>query len=87
MNDLEKEIDEKFKGKVIKEFVPILLSQYENEPNLEYESFDQCVDEYFTQMDKYRETTKSQNKETEIWKKMSRIKDDQEKRITGLQKE
>jgi hypothetical protein len=39
------------------------------------------VDEYFTQMDKYRETSKFQNKENKIWEKMSKIKDDQERRI------
>jgi len=45
------------------------------------------VDEYFSQLDKFREQTKAQNKESEIWKKTTRIKDDQEKRIVGLQKE
>ena len=51
---------------------------------MEYESFDQCVDEYFSQMDKERESSRYSNKEDEIWKKMSRIKEDQEKRVQGL---
>lgn len=72
----KKEEDNKFKNKVLKEFVPIMLSQYEGEQYLEYDSFDQCVDEYFTQADKYRETSKYSNKETRIWDKMSKIKDD-----------
>lgn len=71
-----KEEDDKFKNTVLKEFVPILLSQYENEKYFEYDSFDQCVDEYFSQMDKYRETSKFVNKENKIWEKMSKIKDD-----------
>lgn len=64
-----------------------MLQQYENEKYLEYESFDQCVDEYFSQLDKQRESSKFSNKEERIWEKMSRIKEDQEKRIQGLQKE
>lgn len=62
----------------------MLLSQYENEKYIEYESFDNCVDEYFTQMDKFRETSKYQNKESKIIEKVSKIKDDQLKRIQGL---
>ena len=38
-------------------------------------------------MDKQREQSKYQSKEDEIWKKMNRIREDQEKRITGLQRE
>lgn len=64
-----------------------MLAQYEGMKFFEYDSFDECVDEYFSQMDKFKESSKSNNKEAEIWKKMSRIKDDQEKRIKGLQQE
>ncbi len=38
-------------------------------------------------MDRYRETQKHVGKEDQVWKKVNRIKDDQEKRIAGLQKE
>jgi len=54
---------------------------------MEYDSFDQCVDEYFSQSEKQKEVNKSQSKESAIWHKMNRIKEDQEKRISGLQKE
>lgn len=43
---------------------------------VEYDSFDECVDEYFSYMDKFKETSKSSNKENKIWEKMTRIKDD-----------
>ena len=72
---------EKFKGKIIKEFVPIMLSQYEKEKVMEYDSFDQCVEEYFTYMDKFRETSKFVNKENKILDKVSKVKDAQDKRI------
>jgi len=42
---------------------------------------------YFTQIDKQKEETKIHQKEAEIYKKMNRIKNDQLKRIEGLQKE
>ena len=54
---------------------------------MEYESFDQCVDEYFSQAEKQKEVTKNYSKEQAIWSKMNKIKEDQEKRISGLQKE
>jgi len=34
------EEETKFSGKILKEFVPVLLSQYKDEPYMEYESFD-----------------------------------------------
>lgn len=60
------------------------MNQFKDELSLEYESFDKCVDEYFSQLDKQREQSKYISKEDEIWKKMGRIKEDQEKRIQGL---
>ena len=46
---------EKFQGKQVKEFMPsFVLSQFENEPALEYEDFDECVDEFFSQAEKQR---------------------------------
>lgn len=64
-----------------------MLSQFTGEHIMEYESFDKCVDEYFSQLDKQREQSKFTSKEDEIWKKMGRIREDQEKRIQGLQRE
>lgn len=54
---------------------------------MEYDSFLECVDEYFSQALKQREVNKNQSKESAIWSKMNKIKEDQEKRISGLQKE
>ena len=57
------------------------------ELSLEFDWFDEWVDLYFTQIDKQKEESKFQQKEAEIFKKMNRIKNDQLKRIEGLQKE
>ena len=54
---------------------------------IDYYDFDQCVDEYFSQAEKYKQTSKMESKENAIWQKMTRIQEDQEKRIQGLQRE
>ena len=47
------DIIEKFKGKVLKEFLPCeLLAANINDLFIEYGDFDQCVDEYFSQSEK-----------------------------------
>lgn len=76
-----------FKGKKVKEFICFQLNQMKQQKSLEFDWFDECVDLYFTQIDKQKEETKMQQKEADIYKKMNRIKNDQLKRIEGLQKE
>ena len=88
MSEADQRILEKFRGKVLKEFMPaFLLAQHASEPTLEYEDFDECVDEYFSQAEKYKARTKTESQEAGIWSKMRRIQADQEKRISGLQRE
>ena len=49
MSPMEAEIIKKFEGKAVNDFVPaFLLEQQTSELNLEYQSFDECVDEYFS---------------------------------------
>ena len=88
-SDEEPEIDpdELFKGKRVKEFICFELHQMKDQLSLEFDWFDQCVDLYFTQIDKQKEQARIEQKEADIYKKMNRIKDDQLKRIEGLQKE
>ena len=76
-----------FKGKKVKEFICFQLHQMKGQLSLEFDWFDEWVDLYFTQIDKQKEESKIQQKEAEIYKKMNRIKNDQLKRIEGLQKE
>lgn len=49
------ELEARFKDKLLVDFGPVLLSQHGTDQLLEYESFDRCVDEYFSQLDKQRE--------------------------------
>lgn len=68
------DIIEKFKGKVLKEFIPCeLLAANVNDLHMEYLDFDQCVDEYFSQAEKHKEKSKLASKENAIWQKMNRI--------------
>ena len=86
VNEKTAEIIKKFKDKLLVEFLPgFMLNQHvEKELFMEYESFDVCVDEYFSQAEKQKEVNKNQSKESAIWSKMNKIKEDQEKRISGL---
>lgn len=84
MPDHIAELELRFKDKLLKDFAPILFNQFQGEPCIEYQSFDRCVDEYFSQLDKQRDQVRYSSKEDEIWKKMNRIREDQEKRVTGL---
>ena len=64
------------------DFVPcFLLEQQVSDAHLEYEDFDQCVDEYFSQSLKQREKAKLDSQENAIYSKMNRIQEDQDKRI------
>ena len=82
------DIIEKFKGKVLKEFLPCeLLAANASDLSIEYYDFDQCVDEYYSQAEKHKEKSKMESKENAIWQKMHKIQEDQSKRIQGLQRE
>ena len=61
---------------MLREFVPILLDQYKEDGIMEYESFDRCIDEYFSQAEKQKEQGKNVSKEQAIFNKMNRIKED-----------
>ena len=54
----------------------MLLAQHKQDQFLEYQDFDQCMDEFFSQAEKYKEKSKLESKENQIWQKMSRIQED-----------
>lgn len=47
-----------------------MLAQFQGEKYLEYDDFDQCVDEYFSQAEKQREKQKLDTKEQQIFSKV-----------------
>lgn len=49
VNEQTAAIIQKFKGKILKEFIPVfMLKQYAEDSYIEYDSFCECVDEYFS---------------------------------------
>lgn len=71
--------------KVYDEVEPYELMQFKDKPKEEAGNFDEALDIYFTAKEKEKEQTKQINREAEIWKKMQKIKEDQESRIKSLQ--
>lgn len=58
-SERDAELTRKFDQKDVSDFVPcFLLEQQVSEAHFEYEDFDQCVDEYFSQSLKQREKAK-----------------------------
>ena len=53
-----------------------MLNQYKDMKYLEYDTFEACVDEYFSQAQKQKDVSKVQSKESAIWSKMNKIKED-----------
>ena len=58
------DIIEKFKSKILKEFMPCeLLAQHRQDETMEYWDFDVCVDEYFSQAEKHKEKSRLEGRE------------------------
>eukprot|EP01022_Parablepharisma_sp_SALTPOND_P004315 TRINITY_DN120086_c0_g1_i1.p1 TRINITY_DN120086_c0_g1~~TRINITY_DN120086_c0_g1_i1.p1 ORF type:complete len:690 (-),score=178.76 TRINITY_DN120086_c0_g1_i1:4773-6842(-) len=87
--DKEEEKDKKEEDseeiKIYEEVEPYEFKQVKERNKEEIKTFDEALDIYFTAKEKEREQTRRITKETEIWKKMEKIKQDQENRIKALQ--
>ncbi|KAJ8044952.1 Nuclear export mediator factor Nemf [Holothuria leucospilota] len=68
------------------EFHPFLFKQYENGPYIEFDSFTQSLDEFFSKQEGQKLDMKALQKEKEAIKKLDNVKKDQERRINALQK-
>lgn len=71
--------------KIYEEVEPYELKQVKIREKEEIKSFDDALDIYFTAKEKEKDQTRRITKEAEIWKKMEKIKNDQESRIKALQ--
>jgi len=81
----ENKEEEKEEIKVYDEVEPYELLQFKDREKEEANNFDEALDIYFTAKEKEKDQTKQINREVEIWKKMQKIKEDQENRIKSLQ--
>ncbi|CAG0883508.1 unnamed protein product [Darwinula stevensoni] len=76
------------KGKFLSfhEFYPMLFKQHEGMPFLEFLTFDQAVDEFFSKLESQKLDLKVVQQEKEAMKKLQNIRLDHEKRLEGLLK-
>eukprot|EP01125_Pyxidicula_operculata_P002654 TRINITY_DN124_c5_g1_i2.p1 TRINITY_DN124_c5_g1~~TRINITY_DN124_c5_g1_i2.p1 ORF type:complete len:1071 (+),score=346.11 TRINITY_DN124_c5_g1_i2:76-3288(+) len=69
------------------QFVPFLYQQYQNSILKEYSSFDAAVDEYFSKIYSQKVEIEKEKQETLVDKKLEKVKQDQFKRVKGLEDE
>ncbi|XP_030834468.1 nuclear export mediator factor Nemf isoform X1 [Strongylocentrotus purpuratus] len=67
------------------EFHPFLFKQHESQPYLEFDTFDQAADEFFSKMESQKLDMKVIQQERGALKKLDNVKKDHEKRISSLQ--
>ncbi|PIK48438.1 putative nuclear export mediator factor NEMF [Apostichopus japonicus] len=67
------------------EFHPFLFKQFEGGPYLEFPSFTECLDEFFSKQEGQKLDMKALQQEKDVLKKLDNVKKDQERRINSLQ--
>ncbi|KHN85122.1 Nuclear export mediator factor NEMF -like protein [Toxocara canis] len=67
------------------EFHPYRFKQCESENLREFESFSECVDEYFSKIELQKADQRALNAEREAFKKLENVKRDQQERIESLE--
>eukprot|EP01113_Clastostelium_recurvatum_P037029 TRINITY_DN5373_c0_g1_i4.p1 TRINITY_DN5373_c0_g1~~TRINITY_DN5373_c0_g1_i4.p1 ORF type:complete len:857 (-),score=278.84 TRINITY_DN5373_c0_g1_i4:50-2620(-) len=67
------------------EFIPYHYVQYNGQPMLEFDRFDQCVDEFYSKLEVQKMSVARMNQETAVFKKLEKAKDEHQKRIASLQ--
>jgi len=68
------------------EFQPYLFRQHENNPFVEFNSFNKAVDEFFSKLESHKLDIKTLQLEQNALKKLENVKQDHYKRLEGLQK-
>ncbi|GBP78961.1 Nuclear export mediator factor NEMF homolog [Eumeta japonica] len=68
------------------EFHPMLYAQLQDQPYIEYDSFDRAIDEFFSALEGQKIDLKTIKVEREALKKLDNVKKDHEKRLTELEK-
>ncbi len=73
--------------KVFEEFQPHLLRQHKDRPRLEYESFSSAVDEFYSLLEGQKRAIRAEAAEKSARERLEKIKQDQSKRMEGLESE
>ena len=69
------------------EFVPVLFSQHQAQARLEFKTFDQAMDEFFSKIELQQEDKKKEVVKGKAQKKFDRLQLDQEVRVSALRNE
>lgn len=69
---------------VYDEFVPVVYAHHENKPRIEFDTFDEAVDEFFSKVESQQAETRKTAAETAAQKKFERIQHDQDARVQAL---
>ncbi|CAG8485631.1 4905_t:CDS:10 [Diversispora eburnea] len=70
---------------IYNEFHPFLFEQHKSKNYKEFDSFDLCVDEYYSSMESQKLMMKQRNQEKTAMKKLEAIKKEQYSRVESLQ--
>ncbi|KZV33659.1 nuclear export mediator factor NEMF-like [Dorcoceras hygrometricum] len=72
---------------IFDEFCPLLLNQFKARVSIEFETFDQALDEFYSKIESQRVEQQQKAKENTALQKLDRIKSDQESRVHALKRE
>lgn len=67
------------------EFHPVLFKQFEKAEVVEFNSFNEAVDTFFSSMEEQKQELKAHQQETQALKKMEAIRSDHENRLVSLE--
>ncbi|KAF2073867.1 hypothetical protein CYY_004827 [Polysphondylium violaceum] len=76
--------EEKKELVIYEEFVPFLYKQYQAKKYLEYDSFDQAVDQFFSEIESQKLEQQRIAQEQAVLKKLDKVKEDQQRRVETL---
>ncbi|RHZ69460.1 hypothetical protein Glove_283g31 [Diversispora epigaea] len=84
-NEKNEEGEKEDEPEIYNEFHPFLFEQHKSKIYKEFDSFDLCVDEYYSSMESQKLIMKQRNQEKTAMKKLEAIKKEQYSRVESLQ--
>ncbi|KAL6190803.1 hypothetical protein ACLB2K_037197 [Fragaria x ananassa] len=69
------------------EFCPLLLNQFKSREYVQFETFDACLDEFYSKIESQRSEQQQKAKESSATQRLNKIRVDQENRVHMLRKE
>jgi predicted ribosome quality control (RQC) complex YloA/Tae2 family protein len=73
-----------FDGKILLEFQPHLLRQHESMSRLDYKTFDDAVDTFFSHLEEQKRALRAEQHQAQAEQRLEKIRLDQEQRVASL---